>query len=517
MGPPGPGRSALWPGPARIQHGDTSQPPGRQRTTITAVVAVLLLTAACGPDPVPPALGPGGQAVSPDPGGAVRDFFLTARPADVQLKPGLPVQAWTYNGMVPGPLLRVRVGDLVRVHLRNLLPEGTTIHWHGLAVPNGEDGVAGVTQDPVPPGASVTYAFVARQVGTYWYHSHQLAAEQVDRGLYGALVVDPAGDPDPPAVDRTLVYDEWPWGLERTSPTAPPGPASLLTYVTYAVNGRTGAAIEPVRFQPGRRVRLRLVNAGYLTHRVQLEGAPVTIAAFDGHAVSRGPATGDALTLGAGERLDLDLVAPAHALWLRLVDALPPAADAVVPLLPLGMAVPGAPAGPTPAPLLDPLTYPAWAVQPVWPAAAVPSRTFTLTITRDRGTVGGMAGMTGMAFQVNGRRFPDTDTLVVRRGDLVQMTFVNRTGMEHAMHLHGHVFQVLAADGAAVPGAIAADTVVVAPGRSVTVGFVADNPGWWMVHCHQLYHAEGGLMVLLRYEGVPRPAQLGGPWHAMPD
>lgn len=480
--------------------------------------ALALAASSCGAGTGPSALGPTQQATAPDPGGVIRDFDLTARPATIELRPGLAVNAWTYNGTVPGPLIRARVGDLVRVHLNNQLPEGTTIHWHGLAVPNGEDGVAGVTQDAVPPGRSVTYAFVPQVAGTYWYHSHQRGAKQVDRGLYGSLVIDPATEPHAvPDVDQTLVYDEWPWGLEKTNPPPPSDPIAMTTYVTYSVNGKTGGAIEPVKVSPGQLVRLRLVNVGYVTHYVYLDGQSVTLTAFDGHSVSGGPPTDAALPLGAGERIDLQFVAPRAPLWLRLLDAAPPAADVRVPIVPSGTNPVPPPANHRNIAVLDLLSYSARAVDRVWPVGTVPNRTYTLTITKGGLPMPDMPEMAGMTYQINGKSFPDTDTLVVTQGDYVEINFVNLSDMEHAMHLHGHVFQVLSRNGEAVSGIIDKDTVVVPPQTSISIGFHADNPGWWMIHCHELYHAEGGLMTLVRYEGVTRLATLGGQWSSTPD
>ena len=162
------------------------------------------LTLRKGVQPIPPS----GQASAPATGGAIRDFELTAAPSTLNLKPGFEVPAWSYNGSVPGPELRVTTGDLVRVTFHNQLPVATTIHWHGVPLPNGQDGVPGVTQDAIPPGQTITYAFIAPRAGTYWYHPHQKSAEQLDRGLYGVLVVEPRNGQPQPRVDQTLVYDE---------------------------------------------------------------------------------------------------------------------------------------------------------------------------------------------------------------------------------------------------------------------------------------------------------------------
>ena len=468
---------------------------------------------------VPPPIGPTGRTATPAAGGVVRDYQLTAEPATLELKPGLRVQAWTFNGTSPGPELLATVGDVLRVRLLNRLSAGTTIHWHGLDVPNGEDGVAGVTEDAVPPGGSAVYTFRLEQSGTYWYHSHQDSAVQVDRGLYGALVVQPRGAAET-GIDRTLVYDEWPLGLEE-SPLPPAADFAMRSYVTTTVNGRTGSAVEPIAITPGEAVRLRLVNAGYAEHYVE-SPVPVTIAALDGHEIADGPATADAIPLGPGERVDLLLKAPSAPFSLRLVGASPPDAEAAQPFSTGG----GGPAIPEPAShhLLDLLAYPGIAGDDPWPEGSSAGRAFTMTLSEavaaggsPMGPMPGMSGMDGVYYQVDGETFPATPVLLVTKGDLVEITFRNQAGQTHWMHLHGHFFRVLDRDGARLPGRLVKDTVSVAPGHSVTIAFRADNPGWWMIHCHQLLHAAGGMMALLAYRDAPRLANPGGPYANSPD
>jgi FtsP/CotA-like multicopper oxidase with cupredoxin domain len=483
-----------------------------------ASAAVAIALAACGGGP-PTTIGPIGGTGTPAAGGVVRDYQLTAEAATLELKPGLRVHAWTFNGTSPGPELRATVGDVLRVRLRNRLPVGTTLHWHGLDVPNGEDGVAGVTQDAVPPGGSAVYSFRLDQAGTYWYHSHQDSAVQLDRGLYGALVVLPRG-PAGVALERTLVFDEWPIGLEEF-PTPAQSDFAMRTYVTTTVNGRTGSAVDSIATTPGEAVRLRLVNAGYLGHYVE-SPVPVTIAALDGHELAGGPATTDAIPLGPGERLDLLLIAPARPFSLRLVGAYPPDREASQPFASSA----GGAALPEPGThhLLDLLAYPGVAGDDPWPAGSIADKAFTLTLSEaavaggtGMGPMAGMSGMDGVRYQVDGATFPATPVLRVAKGDLVEITFRNQGSQEHWMHLHGHFFRVLDRDGVRLPGRIVKDTVSLAPGHSVTIAFRADNPGWWMIHCHQLLHAAGGMMALLAYDGAPRLASLGGAYANSPD
>lgn len=470
------------------------------------------------------AIPPSGQASAPAAGGSVRDYELTAAPTTLTLKPGFEIPVWAYNGSVPGPELRVTTGDLVRVTFHNQLQVATTIHWHGVLLPNGQDGVPGVTQDPVPAGQSVTYAFIAPSAGTYWYHPHQNSAEQLDRGLYGALIVAPRSGDVKASIDQTLIYDEWPFGTAQ--PSAPPGDdASMTRYGLYSVNGKTGPAIEPVRIDPGELVRLRLVNVGYLTHYLHIHGTAVTITGFDGSEVSGGTPIDGVLTLAAGERLEVEFKAPNAVVWIQAHDPTPPAKEIPVVFLPAGTPMPATLPGANDSisgQVLDLYAYGASAPDSPWPANATPTKTFTLRLAElmghARSDSQAMGGMTGMqnAFGINDKQFPATGSLAVSPGDRIQITFVNDGKYEHPMHLHGQLFQILARDGQPLPGVLVKDTVDVLPGQSITIGFVAANPGWWMLHCHELHHAAGGMDVLVGYQGATRLANLGGPFAASP-
>jgi FtsP/CotA-like multicopper oxidase with cupredoxin domain len=307
-----------------------------------AVVLALVATAAVLP------LVPGHAAVPAVAGRGVatpsapvtRAFTLVAEPGTLTIRRGHTVSVWTYNGSVPGPVIRVVQGALVRVTLVNHLPEATTIHWHGLIAPNRNDGVAGVTQDAVLPGHSYMYSFVARDPGTYWYHPHQNSAAQVDKGLYGALVVLPRQTTERPAIDRTLLLEDWPLaqpsapgmggmpGMNMGSGAAASGtPASVKPYVadpsmgayhTFTVNGRAYPDTAPIQAPPGALVRLRLVNAGYLTHVLHLHGARYRLVATDGSAVHDPQWTGDLLPIGAGQRMDIEFRMPRGAWSLHV-------------------------------------------------------------------------------------------------------------------------------------------------------------------------------------------------------
>ena len=288
-----------------------------------AAVAGVLTATPWVPGEAPRVVAPAAAA----PVAAVREFELTAQEVDWELFPGATVKAWTYNGTVPGPELRVTEGDLVRVVFTNRLPEPTAVHWHGLDVPAAMDGVPGLSQAAVPPGGTFVYEFTATNVGTRWYHSHQDAELQGPLGLYGPLVVDPKV-PESVAYDREYTYtlSEWDLGLTPAVATGaaprPPGRPDVplskqLDYDLFLLNGKAHEAIPPIEVRQGERVRLRLINAGNLIHTMHSHGHSFKVVATDGNPVPAGLAlTKDSVTLGPSERVDVELYASNPGVWM---------------------------------------------------------------------------------------------------------------------------------------------------------------------------------------------------------
>ena len=267
-------------------------------------------------------------AAAPVTAPALREFTLTAQEVDWDLMPGTTVKAWTFNGTVPGPELRVTEGDTVRVTLVNQLSEPTTIHWHGVDVPAEMDGVPGISQQTVAPGASFVYEFVATNPGTRWYHSHQDPEVQVHLGLYGALIIDPrTSPPGTPTYNRDYTYILNEWSLALT-PAVATGAESLplsghgapfskqLDFDLFLMNGKAHDGIPPVIVKQGERIRVRLINAGSLVHTMHTHGQSFKIVATDGNPVP--PAaqlTKDSVSIGPGERYDLEIEAKNPGIW----------------------------------------------------------------------------------------------------------------------------------------------------------------------------------------------------------
>ncbi|HET8987109.1 MAG TPA: multicopper oxidase family protein [Humibacillus sp.] len=448
------------------------------------------------------ASGHGGGAAAGRVGGtSVADLTADpARPADVTLTlvarqqritvpGGVEVDGYTLNGASPGPTIRARQGQLVQVRLVNeSVADGTTLHWHGLDVPASQDGVAGVTQDAVPPGSEHTYRFVAEQAGTYWYHSHQVSHEQVRRGLYGAIVIEPTSA----------------GGVARGGGVAGGGVEVSHDVVALVhqlggqptLNGRV--ADVHVAANPREAVRIRVVNTDDALMAVWA-GGPFTLAAVDGTVLAGATeVTGQRVDVTAGARADLVMRAPADGSSVRV--HLGGSRSIVV----------GAPAAAPPvrqpAQVLDLLTYGSPTPLGFDPRDA--DRQFDYVIGRRPGLVDGRPGL---YWTVNGRLYPDVPMFHVSEGDVVRFRIANESSESHPMHLHGHHVLVLSRDRVPSTGARWwVDSLEVAPGEEFEVVLVADNPGIWMDHCHNLPHATEGLVAHLSYDGVTSPYLLGG-------
>jgi FtsP/CotA-like multicopper oxidase with cupredoxin domain len=414
-------------------------------------------------------------------------FTLVAEHARIRLASGATVDALTFNGRVPGPELRVHTGDLVEVTLENRdLKEGVTIHWHGLDVPNAEDGVAGVTQNDVRVGDRYVYRFRVNQTGTFWYHTHQESDDGVRRGLYGAIVVEPKTSPAEKALDLTLI--------------------------AHSLNGKR---VLNAHDQPGHRVvgagtpvRLRLVNSNNTTERFALSGTPFRVVAIDGTDL-HGPTTisQHLIAVPGGGRYDVAFTMPARPVWVQLVRG-----DAALGLGTTSGAPPGGSFGKWPD--FDPLGYGTPAPTP-FGARSHFDRQFMLKIQR---RLGFENGRLGLQWAVNGHIYPAVPMFMVRRGELVKFTIVNDTGAVHPMHLHGHHMLVLSRNGVPDRGSPWwSDTLGVEPHEQYEVAFRADNPGLWMDHCHNLRHAVAGLTMHVAYENVTTPFVIGGAAHNVPE
>ncbi|HEX2636965.1 MAG TPA: multicopper oxidase domain-containing protein [Gemmatimonadales bacterium] len=240
--------------------------------------------------------GKGNRIMEPRLDKGVKVFELTAEEIQWETEPGRKVKAWAYNGQVPGPQLRVHEGDRVRIRLVNKLAQSTSIHFHGLELPNDQDGVPFITQPPVKPGDSYTYEFTVPNAGSHMYHSHHNSAIQVGNGLLGAFIVEPRR-PLPAHradVDYVMVLNDGAHG--------------------YTLNGKSFPATEPIACSQGQTVRIRFMNEGMMIHPMHLHGMHMTVIAKDGWDQPM-PWRCDTLNIAPGERWDVLVKATNPGVW----------------------------------------------------------------------------------------------------------------------------------------------------------------------------------------------------------
>jgi len=500
---------------------------------------------------------------------ATVDYELTI--SQTRLEPaGKSVRALTINDGIPGPTLRFRQGDTARIIVHNgLKSEQTSLHWHGLLLPNAMDGVPYLTTPPIEPGQSYTFEFPLRHSGTYWYHSHTGLQEQ--RGVYGAIVVEPRV-PVGPAVDydfvtvlsdwtnerptevmRTLMRgSEW-YGIKkgnaqsiagaakagaldeyiaREKSRMPPMDVSDVAYDALLINGSQRSELDA---KPGDRIRLRLINAGASTYfYITSATGPLTILAADGPEVE--PVEIDRLLMGMAETYDLLFTVPPDGKWeLRATSQDNSGHASLFIGDPSSDEIHHAPSLPSPdlyhmdemvmGALTNektPLEKLRNAPRPIAPyeflqarqptTLSGPRREITLRLTGD---------MQRYIWSFNDKTLAQESTIPVTKGEVLRIELINDTMMHHPLHLHGHFFRVINRHGSRSP---LKHTIDVPPMGSRTIEFLADEEGDWFFHCHLLYHMDAGMARVFSYRAATDPdykpaldPKLINPWFLMLD
>ena len=411
-------------------------------------------------------------------------------------------EIWGYGGRVPGPLLRVQQGETLNASLINAIGQPTTVHWHGIRIANSMDGVPGLTQAPVQPGGKFDYSFVCPDAGTYWYHPHKTASEQIARGLHGILIVD---ELEPPKVDQdlTLVFDDW--RLKRDNQIHSESFGSIGERAhggrygnVFTLNGSSDYVIDAVA---GERLRLRMCNVSNANiFAITIPDHRLTIIAIDGQPVEPVLARSNRIVLATGQRADIiiDLEgAPGNKSPIEVsafreqftVGAISYHASERKREQPLE-----APIRLKPNPLntqLDTVSPKNVTLMMEGGAmgrldgAHIGDKWLSMNeLVRQKGFVWALDGHAGM---------PDKPLFSVKQGQTVVVKMINKTGWPHAMHLHGHHFRALKSSLDAQPQPWWRDTQLIFSHEEVSLAFVADNPGKWMLHCHMLEHHEGGM------------------------
>ena len=429
---------------------------------------------------------------NPDP--KIVELDLTARLADIQID-GKTVHAWTYDGGIPGPLIKTHVGDRLIVHFKNELDEPTTVHWHGVRVPIEMDGVPEISQPEVKKGESFTYDFVVRDAGLYWYHPHVMSAAQVGFGLYGALLVEDPADGVNVEDQVTLVLSDIGFDAKgRLEPADSGGSAGMVfgregDYVL--VNGRRHPVL---RARPGAPQRWRIVNAAKSRFfYLDLDGQPFTVIGADGGIQER-PITTDILLITPGERVDVIVNPKGKAgapltlramLYNRGYGSVEYRSVEVVLTIEFTKETPI---------VAKPVTIARSLPVPSIEGATKVDVVLTLPPMKDNKS----------EFQVNGVPFWKAKPYAAKLGEKQLWIVKNDSDWDHPFHLHGFFFQVIDEKGQPVRPLALKDTVNI-PMKTTMRLLVSfdERPGQWMFHCHILDHADGGLMGTVKLGDVP--------------
>lgn len=469
----------------------------RMRALAVPLLASLLVTA-CGSDPQPAETGqpedwddelrlPVAEDTNADPD--VVEIDLTARAAEIEIHPGTKTEVWTYDGGIPGPLVRAKRGDRVLVHFHNELPEPTTIHWHGIRLPIEMDGVPDMPKPAVEPGGSFDYDFVVPDAGLFWYHPHVDSSAQVGKGLYGALLVDDPGEPQGLGDEVVLVLSDI--GLEDDGSLRSPDVGGDLGAVfgreggDLLVNGRVLPVLRP---RAGLRQRWRLVNAARSRYYwLDLGGTPFTRIGGDGGRAAQ-PVETTRLLLAPGERADVLVTpvdAPGQTRTLRWIPfdrgygtAFERPEEDVLVLEAAQLPAEESPSAPDTSLPIEPLD-----TEGATPVA------ISLTMAQtDEGTVMGIDGIP------HGEGPP----IAAAIGETQVWTVKNEIDWAHPFHLHGFFFQVLDDSGAPVQPLEWKDTAHVPVHGELRFAVRYDaRPGMWMFHCHILDHSDLGMMGMV--------------------
>ena len=472
--------------------------------------------------------------VAAAPGQHIVDVSLIAHQNTVDLGSGVIARTWGYGDTVPGKVLRANAGDFIRANVLNELEADTTIHWHGVHIRNPADGVPGVTQDPIAPGKSFVYEFTAPNPGTHFFHPH--VGVQLDRGLYAPLVIDDPKERGDYDDEWIVVLDDWTDGIGQSpddilagyqaqhgslsgmgggsmsgmpgmgggsmsgmpgmgggSMSGMPGmgggsrsalgDAGDIAYPHYLINGRVPTAPVSFSSKPGNRIRIRMINAGSDTvFKVALGGHQMSVTHSDGYAVA--PRSTGALYIAMGERYDVVVTA----------------GDGVFPLVaaPVGktgqaLALLRTASGPAPAATVRPTELDSAALLGATGLTAAESARLSSRNPDSVFDIRLNGQMKPYAWGINGKQYGDDTPLIVHADQRVRMRITNMTSMVHPMHIHGHSW------GLPASGGLRKDTLLVPPMQTILADIEADNPGAWAFHCHNIYHAELGMMTTVRY------------------
>ena len=431
------------------------------------------------------------------------DLSLSIEPCTLEIAPGVLVKTVAYNGQVPGPVLRLRQGKRVSIDVTNHSSSPEIVHWHGLRTDPFNDGATEEGSPLIPAGATQRYHLTPEPLGTRWYHTHTMAMDNLQRGLYsgqfGFLLVQNGREPGSYDREVNLAIHQWEphfvpmlSTLRGDSQNVPQTTGSDVGYKYATVNAHKLGAGEPLRVKQGERVLLRLLNASATENvLLALPGHRFQVIATDGNPVPT-PRSVEALQLAVAERVDAIVEMNAPGVWV-LGSTLQKSREMGLGVVVEYAGSKGPPVWRDPAPAI--WDYTQFGAGPV-AIAKLQKPDFTLPLTfRDAGP---QAGSMFDTWTINGEAYAESKPIELRRGRRYRLLFRNASGDQHPMHLHRHTFELTSFDDKPTAG-IMKDVVNVMPLQVVAVDFTANNPGDTLFHCHQQLHMDHGFMRLFRY------------------
>ncbi|WP_206915801.1 multicopper oxidase family protein [Alicyclobacillus suci] len=434
--------------------------------------------------------------------GSTKTFMFDVARGNVSLGDGRRFSGYLINGQFPGPTIRVREGDKVRITLNNHLDQPTTLHWHGVDVPSPMDGVPGISENPIPPGKSFTYEFIAGPSGTRWYHSHVFEMDQIPNGLFGAFVIEPASGKEPYPADRemTLILSTWgyqtnpgfDYGMQTSGGMGQMmmGGGNMVSSsqgLVHLINGSVPSSVQPITVRAGEKLRLRLINASASeSYWLTMDTGSFMVTHTDGNPLDNAVPASD-LYIAPAERYDIVVTPTQSGKWF-LRSKINGQESIQIPFSTDG-SVSGVPS-----------SAPSWSYSNFSRGTgSLPKADQHFQLTLSSGM------MMGSNWTINGASYPKTTPLRVKTGDRVRIEMQNMSMMEHPMHLHGHPFEITSFNGKPLSRPLVKDVVNLRPMERCTIDFLANNPGNWFFHCHNLQHMRSGLATVVEYVDYPLP------------
>ncbi len=427
------------------------------------------------------------------------DYTLRIAPISLEIAPNINIRTTAYNGQVPGPLLRLKENTPVTIDVANATSVSDIVHWHGLAIGPDADGAAEEGSPMIPAGGTLRYSFTPRPAGTRWYHTHAMAMDDLSRatysGQFGFLLVEGRGPT--PAYDQEVNLAIHHWNptfvpmvetMRAESANAPQTTGSDVSYQYATINAHMLGAGEPLRVKPGQRILLRLLNASATENvLLALPGHTFRVIAMDGNPVPN-PRSVEVVALAVAERIDAIVEMNNPGVWIL--------GSTIGAERSKGLGVVVEYANAKGRPIWRDPSHAEWdygmfaSNQP----SPDPAETFALTF-RDAGALNNAKFDT---WTINGDAWPNVKPLIVTAGKRYRLTFRNASGDQHPMHLHRHSFEVVRIGDRPVSGLVK-DVINVMPLETVSVDFLADNPGPALLHCHQQLHMDYGFMQIIHY------------------